>query len=106
MLEKIVIEVGGNRVVPHYLAGLVLIFQRAFKEVERAIILVVDQIFKVVFEGDAQFVAVIIFSHFELEVFVVPIEILMSPLLSHVPSIGAAYMGYTVPLMITGLLVF
>lgn len=106
MLEKIVIEVVRNFVVLHYFPGFIFIFERAFKEVERTIVLVVDQILEVVLEGDAQFVAIIILSNFEFEIFVVPIEILMSPLLSHVPAIRAAYMEYTIPLMITGLLVF
>ena len=82
-------------------AGLLVVSQRTFKQVERAVVFVVDQVLEIVFERDAQLVTVVILPHFEFAVLVGLVKRLEGEFV-RVPVLRAPCIVQKLPLMITG----
>ena len=85
VFEQIVLEVLRYTVVVHKFPRLFLVLKGAFKQIERAIIFIVNQIFEIVFELHSQFSTLVVLSDFELEILQIPVEILVAPLLANIP---------------------
>ena len=89
-MEQVIFEVFGHLVVVDYVFGVLLVLEWALEEVERAVVCVVDQVLEVVFEGDAQFVPVVVLANLELGLLEVLVEVGEGPGFV-VPWVGAAF---------------
>lgn len=76
---------------------LFIILKGTFKHIEWTIIFVIDQIFKIVFEGDSQFISVIIFSYLKFDFFIFLVEVLEIPILLNIPILSAAFIDIKLP---------
>lgn len=91
IFEKIIIEIFGNLIIVHDSPRLRLILKRTFEQIQRTIIFIAQEVFEIIFEGDPKLAARIILANLELEIFEIPIEILMRPSLLDIPILTAPF---------------
>lgn len=65
-MEQVIAEVRRNLVVIKNGFRFSLVLKLTLEEVKRAIVLVVDQVFHILHEGQSEFEAIIVLSYFEL----------------------------------------
>ena len=69
---------------------LVMSLERTLEKIEWTIILIIDQIFKVVFNRNSEFIAIIIFTNFKFSFFEFAVKILKGPEFLFLPILGAS----------------
>ncbi len=101
-LKQVIPKILRHFIVLKHFLRILLIFQRAFKQVQGAIILVVDQILKVVLERHSQLIPIVIFSNLELGFFEMVVKVLEAPILL-VPRLCASWvLKKNLPRIMTG----
>lgn len=88
-VKEIVLEVRRNGVVVDDGTSIFLVLKGAFEEVERTVVLVVEQVLQVLAVGQPEFVSIIILPYFELGCPVMLQEVLVRPFL-RAPRIRAS----------------
>lgn len=78
-VKEIILEIRWNREILDNGMQFRLILQCALKEIERTIVLVVEQILHILMKGQSQLVPIIILAHFELCLAVLLQEVAMRP---------------------------
>lgn len=71
----------------HLFVGL----ERTLEEIEWTIISVIDEVLKIIFDGDSEFVAIIIFTNFEFSIFKFAVKIFEIPPFLSLPISSTAY---------------
>ena len=88
-MKQVVPEILRNLIIVDHLSCILLVFKRAFKQVQRAIISVVHQVLEVVLEWHPQLVPIVGLANLELCLLEVVVKVLETPCL-WVPCLCAA----------------
>lgn len=88
-VKQVVPEILRNLIIVDHLSCILLVFERAFKQVQRAVVCVVYQVLEVVLERHPQLVPVVVLTNLELCLLEFVVKVLETPCL-WVPFLCAA----------------